>query len=98
LQPHHLVEEHLRFVGGEPEVHGPYLHELATRTETGQRERRVRPSGHCKRDLRRQIVQEEGHRLVHGGPVDDVVVVERNHRGTGEDVEIVDQTDQNGLG
>ncbi len=98
LQLHHLVEERLRFVGGEPEVGGPHLHELATRTQTGQRERRVRPSGHRQRDLRRQVVQEEGHRLVDGGPVDDVVVVERHHRGTGEHVEIVDQADQDGVG
>ena len=97
-QPHHLVEEHLRLVGGEPEVRGPHLHELATRTQTGQRQRRVGPRGHRQRDLRRQVVQEEGHRLVDGGPVDDVVVVERHHRRTGEDVEIVDQADQDGLG
>ena len=98
LQLHHLVEERLRFVGGEPEVGGPHLHELATRTQTRQRERRVRPSGHRQRDLRRQVVQEEGHRLVDGGRVDDVVVVERHHRGTGEHVEIVDQADQDGVG
>ena len=98
LQPHHLVEERLRFVGGEPEVRGPHLHELATRTQTGQRQRRIGPSGHRQRDLRRQVVQQEGHRLMDGGRVDDVVVVERHHRGTGEDVEIVDQADQDGLG
>jgi hypothetical protein len=56
LQPHDLVEEHLRLVGGEPEVRGPHLHELATRTQTGQRERRVGPSGHRQCDLRRQVV------------------------------------------
>ena len=33
-----------------------------------------------------------------GGPVNDVVVVERHDRGTCEDVEIVDQADQHGLG
>jgi len=44
-QPHHLVEEHRRFVGGELEVRGPYLDELATRTQAGKRERRVGPSG-----------------------------------------------------
>ncbi len=33
-QPHHLVEEHLRFVGGEPEVRGAHLHELATGPQT----------------------------------------------------------------
>ena len=98
LQPHHLVEEHLRLVGGEPEVRGPHLHELATRAQTGQRERRVGPGGHRQRDLRRQVVQQEGHRLVDGGPVDDVVVVERHHRGAGEHVEIVDQADQDGVG
>ena len=31
------------------------------------------------------------------GPVNDVVVVERHHHGTGEDVEIVDQADQDGI-
>ena len=98
LQPHHLVEEHLRFIGGEPEVRRPHLDELATRTQTRQRERRVGPSAHRQRDLRRQVLQEEGHRLMHGGPVDHVVVVERHHHGTGKDVEIVDQADQDGLG
>ncbi len=49
-QPHHLVEEHLSFIGGEPEVRRPHLHELATRTQTRQRERRVRPSAHRQRD------------------------------------------------
>ena len=57
VQLHHLVEEHRRFVGGEPEVGRPHLHELATRPQTRQRERRVRPSGHRQRDVRRQVVQ-----------------------------------------
>jgi len=97
LQPHHRVEEHLRFVAGEPEVRGPHLHELAPRTKTGQRERWVSPSAHRQRDLRRQAVQEERHRLVNGGVVNHVVVIERHHRGTREDVEIVDQADQDGV-
>jgi hypothetical protein len=97
-QPHHLVEEHLRFIGGEPEVPRPHLHELATRTQTGQRKRRVGPSADRQRDLRRQVVQDEGHRLMHGGPVNRVVVVERHHHRTGKDVEIVDQAHQDGLG
>ena len=96
-QPHHLVEELLRFVGGEPEIRGPHLHELATRTQPRQRERRVGPSRHRQRDLRRQVVQQEGHRLMDGGSLDHVEVVERHHRGTGEDVEIIDQADQDGI-
>ena len=98
LELHHLVEEHVRFVGGEPEVGGPHLHQFATRTQARQRERRVRPSRHRQRDVGRQVVQQEGHRLVYGGPVDHVVVVECQHRRTGEHVEIVDQTDQGGVG
>jgi hypothetical protein len=98
LDLHHLVEERLRFVGGEPQVGRPHLHELATRTQARQRERRVRASGHRDCDLRRQVVQQEGHRLVDGGAVDDVVVVERHHRGTGEHVEIIDQADQDAVG
>ncbi len=90
LQPHHLVEEHLRLVGGEPQVRRPHLHELAACTQAGQREGRDGPGSHRERDLRGQVVQDEGRRLVYGGPVDDVVVVERHHRRTGEDFEIVD--------
>jgi hypothetical protein len=33
-----------------------------------------------------------------GGSVDDVVVVERHHRGTGEDIQIVDQAHQDVVG
>ena len=98
LQTHHLVEKRLRFLGGEPEVRGPHLHELATRTQTGQRQRRISPSGHRQRDLRRQVVQQEGHRFMDRGRVDDVVVIQRHHRRAGEEVEIVDQADQDILG
>ena len=98
LQPHHVVEERLRLVGGEPEVRRPHLHELATRPQAGQGERRVGPGGHRQRDLWGQVVQEEGHRLVDGGAVDDVVVVERHHRRAGKGVEIVDQADQDVVG
>jgi hypothetical protein len=94
LQSHHVVEEALRLVGREPEVRGPHLYQLATGAKPGQRERRVGPSGHGQRDLGRQVVHEEGHCLVDGSRVDDVVVVQRHHHRTGEDVEIVDEADQ----
>ena len=77
-QLHHVVEERLRFVGGEPEIRGPELDELAAGAQAGQRQRRVDPGRHRQRDLRRQVVQQEGHRLVDAGRVDDVVVVERH--------------------
>ena len=100
LQPqtHDLVEKRLRFAGGEPEVRDPHLHQLAPRTQTRQRQRRISPSAHRQRDLRRQVVQQEGHRIVDSGPVDHVVVIERHHHCFSEDVEIVDQADQHGLG
>lgn len=97
LQLHHVVEERLRFAGGEPQVGGAHLHELATRAQARQRQRRVGPRRHRERDVRRQVVEEEGHRLVDRGGVDDVVVVERHDGRTGDDVEIVDQADQHGV-
>ena len=32
------------------------------------------------------------------GRINDLVVIQRHHRGTGEDVKIVDQADQDGRG
>ena len=69
-----------------------------SRAETGKRQGRIGSGGDHERYLRRQIVQEEPHCLVDGDLIDDVVVVERDHHRTGEDVEIVDQADQDGLG
>ena len=97
LQLHHLVEKQSASSAVNLRSRGPHLHELATCTQTRQRKRRVGPRGHRQRDLRRQVVQEEGHRLVDGGRVDDVIVVERHHRGSGEHVEVVDQADQDGV-
>jgi hypothetical protein len=82
---------------GEPEVPGAHLDELTARPQPGKREWRIGPRGHRHGDLRGQVVQQERHRLMDVGPADDVVVIERDHGGTGEDVEIIDQADQDGV-
>ena len=96
-QPHHLAEERRRLVDGEAEVHRPDLHQLTAGAPAGERERRIGPGGHGQGHLRGQVLHQERHRVVHLGRVDDVVVVEGQDRGAGEDVEIVDQAAQHGL-
>ena len=84
--------------GREPQVGGAQLEQLAARPQPRQRQRRVGPGRHRDADPRRQVLQEEGDGVVHGGFVDDVVVVERQHRGPVELVEVVDQAGQDRLG
>ena len=61
---------------GEAQVGGPDLEELAPRPQAGERPRRVGSAGDDEVQLRRQMLDEEQHRLVHVDRLDDVVVVE----------------------
>ncbi len=97
-EAHHVGEEGAGLVGSEPQVGGTQLDELAARPQPGQRQRRVRPCRDRQAGLRRQVVQEERHHLVHLGRLDDVVVVERQHGPAGLEVELVDHTGQHRLG
>ena len=97
VEAHDVVEERVRLVGGEAQVRGAQLEELAAGAQPGQGQRRVGARGDGEGDLRRQVVEQERHRLVDVRRVDDVVVVERQHGRPGELVEIVDQADQHGL-
>ena len=50
--------------------------QLATGTQPGQGQCGVRPRRDDEAQLGRQVVDQERHRLVDGGCVDDVIVVE----------------------
>jgi hypothetical protein len=97
VEAHDVIEEGVRLVGGEAQVCGAQLEELATAAQPGQGQWRVRARGDGDGDLGRQVAEQERHGLVDVGCVDDVVVVESQHGRPGELVEIVHQADQNGL-
>ena len=77
--------------GGEPEVGGSQLDELAAGAKPRQRQRRVGPGGQDDPEPLGQVLDEERDRLVHLGLGDDVVVVEDQHTGVGVGGEVVDQ-------
>jgi len=97
-QAHDVVEEGGGLVLREPQVGGAHLAQLAAGSQPGQRQRRVRPGGHRHGDLRGQVVEQERHRVVHGRLVDEVVVVQGEHRRPGQRVQVVHQADQDVLG
>ncbi len=90
-QAHHLVEEGVGLLRGEPEVGGADLQQLAARAQARQREGRVRAGGEGQGDLRRQLVQQGRHHGLDRRHVDEVVVVQGDDRGPAERVEVVDQ-------
>ena len=98
LESCHLVEEQAGLGWREPQVGGAQLQQLASRPQPRQRQRRVGPGRHRDARPRREVLQEERDGVVHGGFGDDVVVVERQHRGPVELVEVVDQAGQHRLG
>ena len=96
-EPHDVVEERRRLGRGEPEVCGADLEQVPAGPEPRQGQWWIGPRRHRHGDLRWQVVEQEGDRLVHLGAVDDVVVVERDHRRPGQRVELLDQAGQHVL-
>ena len=90
-EAHGRGEEGVGLAGGEPEVGGTQLDELAAGAQPRQRQRRVGPGGQDDPEPLGQVLDEEGDRLVHLGLGDDVVVVEDQHTGVGVGGEVVDQ-------
>jgi hypothetical protein len=64
------------FPGGEPEVGRAQLGKLCARAQPRQAERRVGAAGQHQVQPRRQVLDQERHRLVHAKRADQVVVVE----------------------
>ena len=62
VQAHAVVEVRRGLVGGEPQVGGPDLDQLAPGAQPGQGQRRVGPAGDHQVDLRREVLEQEGHR------------------------------------
>ena len=91
VEAHHLVEVRGGLVGREAQVGGADLDELAARAQAGQRQRRIGAAGDHQVQLRREMVEQEGHPVVDVAGVDDVVVVEHQHDIVRDGAELVEQ-------
>ena len=96
-QAHRVVEVDGGLVGGEAKVGGADLEQLAARPQAGQRQGRVGAAGDHEVDLRRQVLDQERHRLVDLRRFDDVVVVEHQDEVVVDGVQIVEQGRDDGL-
>ena len=67
VQAHRLVEELPRLIRGEAEVGAADLDELPAAAQPRQRQRRVGAGRDHQVQLVGQVVEQEGHRLVHLG-------------------------------
>jgi hypothetical protein len=65
-----------RLLRGEAQVGGAQLSQLAAGPQPRQRQRRVSPAGHHHPQARRQILQQQRHRLVHRPGIDQVIVIQ----------------------
>jgi hypothetical protein len=90
-QSHRLVQVRRGILGGEAQVVGTDLDELGARQQPRQRQRRIGAGRDHQVDLRGQVLEQEGHRLVHVARRDDVVVVEYQHHVVRDGIEVVDQ-------
>ena len=75
-RPRRRTQQRRRLLGGEAELSGAQLSQLAAGPQPRQRQRRVSPAGHHQQQARWQVLQQERHRLVHRASVDQVVVVQ----------------------
>ncbi len=80
--------------GREAQIGGADLDQFATPSQPRQRQRRVGAAGDHQVYLRGQVLQQEGHPVLHVARVDDVVVVEHQHDIVRDGVEVVKQIDK----
>ena len=73
---HPLGEEPLRLIRRESQCAGPHLEQLTPGPEPCQGQGGIDPSGDRQMSLRRQVVEQERHRPLNLGCLDEVVVVE----------------------
>ena len=97
LESHDLVQVRRRLLGREAQVGGPDLDEVAAGTKPRQRQGRVAPRGQHQVQPSGEVGQEEGHPLVDGRCVDDVVVVEQQDDVDVDRRQLVDQRGQRHL-
>ena len=76
VQADDVVEVGRHFVGGEAQVGGADLDQLAAGPQPSQRQERVGSAADHQVDVRREVLQQERHAVAEVGPVDQVVVVE----------------------
>ena len=86
-----------RLLLGEPEVGRTHLGQLSAGTQPGQGQRRVGAGADDQAHLRRQPLQQQRHAGLHVGPLGEVVVVEHEGQGTGQDAQLVEDGGQHGL-
>ena len=97
-EAHRAVEVGRGLLGGEAQVGGPHLDQLAACPHPRQRQRRVGPGGEHQVQLRRQVLEQERHPVVHLGRLDEVVVVEDQQQVLRPSVEVVEQRGERRLG
>ena len=79
VEPHHVVQEGGRLPLRESQVGGTQLGQLTARPQACHGQRRVGAAGDGNAGVRREVVEQEGHRVVDFLRVDDVIVVEGQH-------------------
>jgi hypothetical protein len=97
IQTHGAGEVRGRLVGGEAQVGGPDLDEVAPGPQPRKRQRRVGAAGDHQVQPGREMVEQELHAGLHVGRVDDVVVVEQQHDVSRRGAEVVEQADEHEL-
>ena len=76
VEAHHLVEERGGLGRGEAQVGGAQLGQLPPGAQPGQGQGRILAGGDDQVQPGRQVLDQEGQRIVHRPGVEDVVVVE----------------------
>ena len=98
LNARYRVHQHRHVRGGQAQLVGPDIEQLAGRAQAAQPQRRIGPGGQHQLDRRRQVREQEVQLLVAGPLGDDVVVVEHQDDRCGQRGQRVDQPGQHGDG
>ena len=98
VQAHRLVEKFGGLRGGEAQVRGAQLGQLAPGTQTSEWQVRILTGGDDQVHLWRQVLEKEGEGVVDPLGVDQVEVIEDQDDPVREGGYLVDQRGQDGFG
>jgi hypothetical protein len=91
IEVHRLAQERRRFRCGEAQIGDAQLGHLAAGAQAGEGELRILAGGDDQVQLRRQVIEQEGHRLVDRPRIDRVVVIQHENEAIRQGGELVEE-------
>ena len=98
MQTHHAIQKFGRFRKSKTQIGGAQFGQLVARAQLRQRQLGVLTRANDQMHLRRQMLEEERERVVNRRRVNQMIIVQRQHKILRNDGKLIEQDSENRVG